>query len=291
VCHDGRDGSVQPFARIVAPQRWDEVFLLMLTACFDTARTDIAHDLVVVAGFAGFAKAWSEFDFTWNDRLKRDGLSVFHSGDFAQFRKEFKYGWRDNEPRRIALLRDLMDIIRGHGLRRFGCAVPIGVQQGISPQVRSRFDAYVHAALATVDQFNHYARSINVDRNVRCVFEKGENETILRERFREEGYADPDFTWKSPFTDRKGFTHDGFLGLQAAGWIAYEYYLDTSRVFDVKTSVDAIENGRWAYREFETLPGFIQCAVSPKVSEMVVKVRDATQHLAKLRPHRKRGVV
>ena len=271
---------MEHFARTVSPRNWENVLLMMLTVCFDTARTKISEGLVLVAGFGGFAKVWSEFDVAWNARLARENLIEFHAGDFAHFNKQFKTGWRDDEPRRQALLADLMDIIRGHGLRRFGCAVPLEVHNRIDPQIRNHFDAYVHAALASVDEFNHYARTIRVGRNVRYVFEKGEREDELRKRFRDEGYTEPDFTWKRAHEDRKGFIHDGFMGLQAAGWLAYEYYLDALRVTtNFNVPVSTIEEGRWAFQQFETLPGRIQFAASPQTSERAIKVRDASKHL------------
>lgn len=68
----------------------------------------------------------------------------------------------------------------------------------------------------------------------------------------DEGYIEPDFTWKRPHTDRKGFTHDGFVGLQAAGWIAYEYYLDALHVPDFTLSTSSVEKkGRWAFRQLK----------------------------------------
>src|SRR5262249_24419890 len=146
---------------------------------------------------------------------------------------EFKTGWRENEPRRRALLSDLMDIIRGHGLTRFGCAVPVGVHNELDSSVTDKsFDAYAHAALAAVDHFNAYARREKVEQ-IHYVFEKGEPEDALRRRFREEGFKDPHFTWRKPHLDRKGFLDPGFMGLQAAGWVAYEYWLDMTHTLDL----------------------------------------------------------
>jgi hypothetical protein len=275
--------SVEHFSRTVSPRDWHRVLLLMLTVCFDTAKDDITKGLVLVAGFGGFAGVWTNFDRAWQARLDQDHLVEFHAGDFAHFKNQFE-SWKGNEPKRRSLLADLMDIIQEHGLRRFGCGVPLDVHNKIDKSI-GNFDAYVHAALASVDEFNNYARTIKVDRNVRYVFEKGEREVELRKRFQDEGYTEPDFTWKRPHMDRKGFTHDGFMGLQTAGWLAYEYYLDALRVvLNPTASSYSVEDGRWAFRQFETLTGRIQLAKSPQVSELAMKVRDASKHLRKLRP-------
>lgn len=259
----------------------------MLEVCFDTARTKITEGVVLVAGFAGFAGVWKDFETAWQARLERDGLTHFHAGDFAQFHGQFKTGWREDEKRRQGLLADLMDIITVHGLRRFGCCVPLFVQEKIDPAIQN-FNAYVHAAHASVDEFQQYARENGVIRDVRYVFEKGEREVELRARFRDAGYEEPDFEWNRRTTDRKGFVRDGFLGLQAAGWLAYEYYLDALRVvIDLSKPVSQIENGRWAFRQFEQMPGRIQFAASSRVSEAAMKIRDASTHLAKIAKKRR----
>jgi hypothetical protein len=54
--------------------------------------------------------------------LGADGWSYFHI-DFAHSQKEFKHGWKDNEPRRQALLADLAEIIWRYASRKFGWVV------------------------------------------------------------------------------------------------------------------------------------------------------------------------
>jgi hypothetical protein len=100
-----------------------------------------------------------------------------------------------------------------------------------------------------VESFQSYAMAEGVRDNIRCVFEKGDPEDILRKIFRAKGLVEPDFMWSKPHTDGKGFSYDPFLGLQAAGWIAYEYYLDVERLLYSGAS------DRWALRQFEILPG------------------------------------
>ena len=51
--------------------------------------------------------------------------------------------------------------------------------------------------------------------------------------------------------DSKGSNHDPFVGLQAAGWVAYEYYLDAHRLLYAGPS------DRWAFHQFESIPGNI----------------------------------
>lgn len=245
----------------------------MLTGCFDGAGKEqdasASTDVVVVAGFAGMAGAWSAFHEKWTARLLQDGLKTFHAVDFAQFRREFKKGWRDNEPRRRALTRDLMDIIIEHGLRKFGNITPLGAYRTIDTKLRKTLllDAYVMGAPCVAGDLNFYAIENGMGRNVRYVFEKGDSEDALRKRFRNDGFSDPDFTWKAPCIDRKGIEHDGFVGLQAADWLAYEYYLDAGRF------VAGEPRDRWAFTEFQKLTGHIglQLAVTAKLNEGILR--------------------
>jgi hypothetical protein len=245
----------------------------MLTCCFDGAGkekdTSGNTDVVVVAGFGSMAGVWREFDEKWTARLTKDGLTAFHAVDFAQFRGEFRDGWRADESRRRTLTADLMEIIIEDGLMKFGTIVPVGAYRAIDTNLRAdiRLDAYVTGAICAVGDLNFYALEHGMGRNVRYVFEKGDSEGALRERLRNDGFGDPDFTWKSPRVDRKGIRHDGFVGLQAADWIAYEYYLDAGRFF-----AGEVED-RWAFTQFETLPGRIhaQTAETAKLNEGILR--------------------
>ena len=86
---------------------------------------------------------------------------------------------------------------------------------------------------------------------------------------------------------QQGFVHDPFIGLQAAGWVAYEYYLDSDRLFYSDPS------HRWALEQFEKLPGHIilnyygdprpNNSAMEKVFEAKMNaVRDATLHLQRI---------
>jgi hypothetical protein len=239
------------FCRIVAPRRWQDVCVLMLTVCFDAGGKE-HHEVLVVAGFASVASVWTDFENQWQSRLEKDNLKYFHAGDFAQSNGQFKSGWKDNEPRRRKLSQDLMEIIQGCGLRKFGCVLePKYFYQSMEPHKNIifavRMKAFTLGAVVSADEFYNYAIGQGITRNLRCVFEKGDPEDALRAAFRGSGYTDPDFAWSKPHTDRKGVEHDPFLGLQAAGWIAYEYYLEAKH-----------SRQRWAFNCFEDLIGHIK---------------------------------
>lgn len=253
-----RESGFEHFCRTVSPRRWHEVLVQMLTGCFDAGgkETD-SHNVIVVAGFASFARVWEEFEERWLERLGKEGLKYFHAGELAQFQGEFREGWKNDEPRRRALCGDLLSIISDCGLRKFGASVALedyelNKASFTNHPAAVRMNAFALAATVATDEFYTYAVREGVQRNVRCVFEKGDPEDALRGVFRGSGYVEPHFAWKTDYTDRKGIKHDPFLGLRAAGWIAYEYYLSAQRFLSAK---DATE--RWPLLQFEALPGQI----------------------------------
>lgn len=244
--------GTEQFCRIVSARSWKRVLVFMLTACFDAAGKEQENQrdrIMAVAGFAGFGGQWKEFDERWSERLKRDGLPYFHAGQFAHSEGPFRT-WKG-----ASLSSDLMAIIKDAGLRKFGSVLHVDgyikTRKKYIDQGYASLHPFAFAAMRAVDSFHAFARAEGVLRNVECVFEKGDPETDLRKLFAEYGYAEPFFKRSTPHRDRKGFEHDPFLGLEAAGWITYEYYLDSERLLFSQAT------DRWALQQFEALPGDI----------------------------------
>lgn len=272
-----RGSTLEHYCRTVAPRRWESVYLQMLTVCFDAGGKEKDHRILTVAGFASFAGVWTEFETLWQKRLDEDGLAYFHAGDFAHSVKNFA-SWKGDEQRRKSLLADLFRIIQDCGLRKFGVVlhlesfVKIRKKHSADPFLGpfvNRVDAFAYAATMAVESFQAYAAGEGIHDNVRYVFEKGDPEHILRRLFVAKGLVEPDFMWCKPHTGSKGFSYDPFVGLQAAGWIAYEYYLDMERLLYSGPS------DRWALRQFETLPGYLTIRTA-KDTELMPYVGDLT---------------
>jgi len=164
--------------------------------------------------------------------------------DFASSKKQFSSGWKDNEPRRQALLRDLMEIIRPRVFRRFGCVIENKTfLDNVSKDFRDQYflDAYTAAGMVCASQVREWCK---VDRSprfetVRFVFEAGDKgQAQLEKRFRNDLKTIASFEFKTAFTP-----------LQVADFLAYELFLG------VKESKDRKHDPRWALLEFLKTPG------------------------------------
>lgn len=90
----------------------------------------------------------------------------------------------------------------------------------------------------------------------KVVFEKGDSEDLLRKHFKKHDLPDPEFAWSRSII-RDGRPQQFFVGLQAAGWVAWEYYVDSKRLFGLDDH-DPTEEGRAPLRVFERLPGHVK---------------------------------
>jgi hypothetical protein len=109
-----------------------------LVAAFDAAGKEDS-DCVVVAGFISSNRDWNSFNAPWLDRLKKDGLDYFHMVDFAQSRKQFASGRKDDEERRRLLYGDLLDIIKSHVYRQFASVIEIGTFDTLSNENKKEY--------------------------------------------------------------------------------------------------------------------------------------------------------
>lgn len=234
----------------------------MMTACFDAAgkTEDKNTSVVLVAGFSSISRVWAEFEEKWSAVLDDFKLPYFHAGDFANFKTPFE-SFRDDESSRKVLVSRLLDVMRECGLRKFGSVVRrkdfLQAKAKLNLETDSTVDPYVLCSRYAVDQLYIFAKSEGITSNIRCVFEKGDPEDRLRKHFKKHGFPDPHFTWNRVHVDRKGVAHDPFIGLQAAGWLTWEYYVDFCRLFGLSKQ-KVTEEGRFPLRQFEKMPGFLK---------------------------------
>ncbi len=173
--------------------------------------------------------------------------------EFAQFAGDFfsdRNKW--NEPRRRALLSDLVGIAQRHVYQKFGSAVINNTFDETSDEVMRKFrlTAYVLAARTCAADVRRWTLVTKIPQApIAYIFESGDTgkdgpvKGKLIERMERDGFPTPIFLAKKDVV-RDGVTYPGFTALQAADILAYEYYLVVKR--------RTIE--RWAFEEFDKYP-------------------------------------
>lgn len=232
----------------------------MLTACFDASGKRADSPCIVVAGFSTIASEWSAFEDKWAEALNRHQVSHFHAAPLARFAEPYN-DWPkgEREDHRRALSEDLMRIIEDFALRKFGACILLSDIEQLRRQLviqsgeEFMIEPFVYAAISAVEDFHAYAKLQGITSNLRYVFDDGDPQDALRKVFDYCGFSPPDFMPDTAQKNRKGITRDPFLGLQAADWIAYEYYLNFNRLL----SGEGKDEGRWAFKKFEGLRGSI----------------------------------
>lgn len=237
----------------------------MFTTAFDASHDD--RIFMVVAGFLAPADAWSEFDRAWRERLKRDGLSYFHMVDFAHSREEFEQGWKGNEPRRRALLADLMEIVRKHVSRKFGWVVENELFAKDAPEGgwnQYSMDSFSFASMSCVADVMRWCIRDGSPQfgAIRFVFEKGDGDgqKKLKKRFDDLG-MEAHFELKKDKLTKVGTIRLAFTPLQAADFLAYEVLKICKELGTGNLTDDKI---RWGIKEFQEIQGEVQIA-TPKV--------------------------
>jgi hypothetical protein len=209
---------------------------------------------MAVVGFASQSAVWKEFDAKWSAVLEDYHVDFFHAGDFAFQRGQFKVGWdaQLDQQKRLDFQSKLMAVIQECGLRKFGAVLWNAdrhkARAAMNLSIDSTATPYVMCARSAVDDFIAFSLGEGQRNNIEYIFEKGDEEHALRQHFQKHDFQDPIFRWSKPVT-KKGITQDPFIGLQAAGWIVWEYYMSFSRWFGEMFKRDP--KGRWALQTFD----------------------------------------
>ena len=232
----------------------------MLMACFDAAgkSEDLSTPIVLVGGVCSFTSVWDEFNSRWSKALVENRIPYFHAADFANYKPPFDI-FRNDEIGRRKLVSELLSIMSECGLRKFGALIDKPSVQKAKKNMGMEdgpyMDDYVVCCRRVVNDLFKYARGEGIF-DISVIFEKGDSEDLLRKHFRHNRLPEPDFRWSKDFTDRKGVAHHPLLGLQAAGWVAWEYYVDSCRTLGLSHEPWTAK-GRVPYQAFEKMPGNI----------------------------------
>jgi hypothetical protein len=214
-----------------------------LVAAFDASGKENS-EVIVVAGFISSHADWNSFNTQWLGRLKKDGLEYFHMVDFANFRRQFATGWKDNEERRKRLFGDLLDIIKSHVYRQFASAIEMNTFDQLSAENKKEFslNAYALAARTCAADVRRWQEKEKFQPPTAYAFEDGdEGKGLMTERFLQDGLAAPVFKGKK-----------GYTPLQAADILAYELHKPHR---DLLTGKPRVQKFRFGLDQLSHIPG------------------------------------
>jgi hypothetical protein len=255
--------ALRHLASIAAPS-WmspGKVLMGMLTAAFD-ASGDSGTPVLTVAGFISSEDDWRDFSEQWTKRLKEDGIEFFRAVNLTNFSGPFKH-WHDKpkseqEKLRRALCSDLMDILKRHVYRKFGCTVVNDAfeKMDMTTQQNFRLCAYSVAGRTCEKHVRQWLLRdwLKSETPVRIVFEDGDiGKGKLQYHLSQEGQIHASFGLKKDTAMEDGRVEYGYVPLQAADWYSYELSLAVRQAFDGK--IADFYDFRWPMQQFESLVG------------------------------------
>ena len=220
------------------------------TAYFDASGTEHDQPCLAVAGYVALAEQWMDFETEWNSRLKDDGLDFFHS---VWVRSQ----WKDDPSRINGLYRDLIKIIRGNVLQKFGCCI---INKSLAKWAKRDKDkwnlsAYSMAGRTCASQLKTWSIRQNMQSLPEMIFECGDaGKGTLIKLLKEDGFPDPIFKPKKDAV-KKGLLIKAAIPLQAADLLAFECFGPMREMEQLGRLTDI----RWQYEELDKTAG------SPKV--------------------------
>lgn len=263
----GQDVDYSPIKHVamtVSASDWENACLGMFTACFDASGKEHDQIAVIVAGFISSATDWVDFEKEWKERLSRDGISCFHMVEFAHSYGEFA-SLRNNEAKRRSLLSDLLEIIRSHAYRKFGCVISSEhMQRHMTKQNVDKFhmNAYCLAGQMSVSQVDNWALYERIKTPIEIVFENGDAGKGALQQYLAHRIPEPIFRSKRDTKTKDGVTVPGFTPLQAADLLNYELLLGMRRL-----ETDFSKDPRWALQQIGQMPGEIKMLLPHNLKE------------------------
>ncbi len=231
------------FASLFLGSDWRDYLVMPLAAYFDAAGHEADQKFVVVAGFVATPAMWTDFDRDWKARLAKDDVEFFHAVEFAQSTGQFK-GWRDEKEKRQALSNDLMEILKRNVSRKFVCAVSVeSLRADMSEDIKAAFliNAYSLAGRTCAARLRQWQDREQWKTVPELIFEEGDiGKGMLRDSLVRDGFGEPLFRPKKDTPTADGLIIPGLTPLQAADWLAYEFFL----------SVRDQRMNRWPLNEF-----------------------------------------
>jgi hypothetical protein len=261
---------VEHLAKICWSVGWKDGRFAVFTVALD-ASTSSDSPVLCVAGFVSSTAEWMDFETSWNRRLAIDGIDYWHTHEWVSSRGQF-HGWDRDKKRTIGgkLIEDLMDIIRTHAFRKFGCIIFIEFLEKIDETNRERFimdKAYAVAGRHTAHDVAVWARMERFQRLPELVFECGDfgKGDLIDGLVKQEGWPMPQFRPATDMLSKDGLIVAGFVPLQAADLLAHTYF---SHGREMEASEDWRFDEKWRYRQFEEMQGTIGYYSPENIDEM-----------------------
>jgi hypothetical protein len=230
----------------------------MLSFALDASGDD-SRPVFTVAGFGSSEKDWQDFSELWTERLKQEGIAFFRAVDAAHFRGQFEpfHDRVDRRAWREKLFSDLMDILKRHVYRKFGCSIINSAFKNLSPELAENFalSAYSLSGRTTEKHIRKWIKDEWTNTTpVVIVFEAGDlGIGTLQRRLLEDGSFPPTFRPKKDTVREDGGIEYGYVPLQAGDWLAYELSIAVRDIADGK--VQEISQLRWPMQEFHHIHG------------------------------------
>jgi hypothetical protein len=262
VYSDDDYSPLRHLASIVCPWWLDpkDVILVMLSFAFDAGGSE-STPTFTVAGLGSSENDWRAFSEAWSKRLKQDGIAFFRAVDLASFRGPFQHlrnkSGSERERVRRALSSDLMDILKSHVYRKFGCMIINKEFAKMSPSLIADFslNAYSVAGRTAEKQVREWImQEWSPTTPVELVFEEGDaDHGKLMQRLKDDAGFEPIFRPKKDTVRPNGTMAYGYIPLQAADWLAYE--ISVAEKYLQEGKIDELSDLRWPMQQFLRIPG------------------------------------
>lgn len=223
----------------------------MLTVYLDDSGTSPNQEIAVVAGYLGSVIQWERFNKRWKALLSKYGIARMHRVDLENFQGEFK-NWTPD--RRKEFLKKAHSIIRqctyvavGNSVRKadFDEAIP---KENFVKKVSG---IYGWCAQACIVSIYRWCKRYNYEQPIQFFFEAGTRGQGQVQSMFEHLYGNESYRQKWHIAGWS-FHDKSLMPLQAADFIAYEYYKLTENQVMSHGKRPVRLSARDLFREHET---------------------------------------
>jgi hypothetical protein len=216
---------------------------------FDESGIHAGSPALILAGYAAPTAQWLKFEDRWKTALAEAGVSCFHMSEFESRLSEFR-GW--SNPKRIAFLSGLIDIINETAVYGLCCAISMEDYREAVPEDLRQFDprfAYLLCFHECLTWIPDILESVPPKETVNLVFDGNDQYTPMLYRafcaFKQ-FFGEPRWLLGTLSYGSKR----NYIPLQAADILAYEMYKHLShRLTDqdrvMRKSLDRLDKGRY----------------------------------------------